>query len=227
MVLDHVTASDNTALGYGGVIYASDYNGVYISHSSLTDNHAAYGGAIYPTDGDVQITDSSLNEDSSPAGDSGVGGAHVHRGCDVNVTGGSISGNQAGDAATEGTAGAIYDEESQLTLTNVHVDHNTATAGGSAGAIYAYLDAHQVTGGRCPTTMPGGAGSGGAVYIYYGGQQSFHGVTMAGNHAGGTDSGSGGGAIFEFADFYRVAARGRPRHQDHRLQQQRRLPLRL
>jgi CSLREA domain-containing protein len=201
--LDHVAASNNTASGAGGAIYASEYAGIYISHSTFTHNHSPEGGALYQYWSSVKISDSSFDGNSTTAGAAGYGGAIYNDYGVFDMTGGSISGNTAGDASNYGEGGAIYDGSAMTSLSQVHVDGNTATDSGEGGAIYGTEDALEINHGTMSHNHANGAsGSGGGVYTYYESTLAAHGVTMAGNHAGGNSDGYGGGAIFAYGYEY-------------------------
>jgi hypothetical protein len=207
LVLDHVTASNNSA-AYGGAIYSYGYNSIYLNASSLTNNTAEQGGAIYQYWSDIAIQDSEIDDNTATNGSYGYGGGVYNYYGVFDMTGGSISHNTAGDATGYGEGGGIYDEDALTTLNNVHLDHNTASSGsgssGYGGAIYADEDAIEINHGTISHNRAEGSsyGSGGGIYGDYGNQIALNGVTMVGNKAGGSSDGYGGGAIFMYGEEY-------------------------
>jgi hypothetical protein len=202
LTLDHVTARHNSASD-GGVIYAASDAGVYISHSTFSHNHADAGGVIDQTWADVRISDSSFTANSSAAGTIGRGGAIYNERGVVDVTGSSFSGNTVGDATHAGFGGAIFDSGSTTTLTDVHLDGNTAEGSGQGGAIFTEVDSLEINHGTISHNhASGSAGSGGGIYSSQQSQVALHGVTMAGNRAGGNSAGHGGGAIYSYGSLF-------------------------
>ncbi|HEX3932127.1 MAG TPA: choice-of-anchor Q domain-containing protein [Nocardioides sp.] len=201
--LDHVTARNNTASSDGGAIYAYGSTTVYIDHSTFRGNHAVSGGAIYQYWSDVEIHDSTFTTNSSPAGTDGFGGAILSYYGVLDMAGGSMTGNQAGDATGNGEGGALWDEGGITTLTGVHVDHNAATSGGAGGAIYAYEDTLTLDHGTMShNKVTGPDGAGGGIYTYYNSQLTVDHATMAGNHASGNADFYGGGTIYAYGYEY-------------------------
>ncbi|MGC4110828.1 MAG: choice-of-anchor Q domain-containing protein [Nocardioides sp.] len=203
--LDHVALRNNTASTAGGAIYAYGYNTVYISDSTFTGNHAPSGGAIYQYWSNLDIADTTFTSNSTTAGANGYGGAVYNYYGVFDMTGGSMTGNEAGDATYYGAGGAIYDYGSTTTLTGVHVDNNSAHTDGEGGAIYAYYDLLTVDHGSMSHNKTlGTSASGGAVYTYYNSQLTFSHATLAGNHAGGDSDFYGGGTVYSYGYEYPV-----------------------
>jgi CSLREA domain-containing protein len=194
--LDHVVATHNVATDRGGAVFAADYNGVFVSHSRFTANHAVYGGAVFAYWADLQIASSTFVRNSTLAGGSGEGGAIYTEFGVVRVVGGSISGNAAGDATERGDGGGISDYYGNVALTGVHVDHNTASGGGVGGAVHAYSDLLRVDRGTMSHNRVTGFGSGGgAVFAEVNANLEFHGATLIDNTAGSPAEAGLGGAV--------------------------------
>ena len=109
------TISGNSALEYGGGIYAEEGD-VVVANSVISGNSALEGGGIYAKEGGAMVTNSTISGNS--AGDYG-GGITVWEG-DVVVTNSTISRNSAGD---EG--GGMYTEEGDFTIHSSIVAGNT------------------------------------------------------------------------------------------------------
>lgn len=204
LVLDGVVVSGNAATGYGGGLYAYEYNSVYATDTRFLNNVAPNGGAVYSDWSNLTFRNVTMSGNHSPAGVSGDGGAFYNYYGVIRMQGGSISDNTAGDATSTGEGGGIWDEYGNLSLTGVHVDGNTANNTGEGGAMYLSYDMVSVQGGSMSQNRAHGTySSGGALYIEEGAQVDLHGVTMKGNRMDAPyGDGYGGGAIYVAAEYY-------------------------
>jgi CSLREA domain-containing protein len=203
LVLDHVVVSGNNATSDGGGLYASSYNSIYATDTKFTGNVSPTGAGMYTYWADLSFSNVTISGNHSPSGSAGSGGGIYNYYGVLKMKGGSISGNTVGDSTDGGGGGAISDTYGNVSLTGVHVDHNTANDG-YAGAIYSYYDSIAVNGGTMSHNHANGADStGGAIYQEYGSQIELHGVTMAGNKiAADAPAGDGGGAIYSYGYEY-------------------------
>jgi hypothetical protein len=121
-VSDAVLA-DNTASAVGGAVYNQDSWLTIQSDSTLKDNHAVKaGGGIYNLAGALFVTGSSLIHNTT---DGNGGGIDSFAGLVVNILDCHLQNNSAG-----GVGGGIYDYFSTVTVTDSHLDFNSALAGG-------------------------------------------------------------------------------------------------
>jgi hypothetical protein len=204
LVLNGVAVTRNTASGAGGALNVNG-GSLYAAHSSFTGNVSANGGALSTVQADVDLSDVAITGNHSPLGTFGQGGAWNNENGVIRMRGGSISGNTAGDATRGGQGGGLYDQLGNVTLTGVHLDHNTAhgeaQSGGQGGFMYASGDlAHVSDGTISHNHADGQASSGGAVYLDAEGQLGLDHLMMAGNRVS-TDpadsaAGFGGGAFY-------------------------------
>ncbi|RZV51533.1 MAG: DUF4347 domain-containing protein, partial [Pseudomonadales bacterium] len=116
----------------GGGIWVDDGNAEFEGERIVvTGNTAKEGAGIY-SDGDIQLTDSTISSNNSTTITDSGGGLYLRANSLLeNVT---ISGNSAGHG------GGIYHDGGVLDLTNVTISGNTATdtnaSGGEGGGIY-------------------------------------------------------------------------------------------
>ncbi|MGC4110829.1 MAG: choice-of-anchor Q domain-containing protein [Nocardioides sp.] len=201
VALNGVRVSDNTAHGAGGGIYTSGETHLYATDSAITDNVAFLGGGLYTYWADVDLTDVDVTGNHGPdAGPSYGGGWYRVYGVG-RVTRGSISGNTSGVDSETGAGAAVSDEYGNLTLTGVHVDHNTAhgnaVQGSVGGGLYLYHDLLQVTGGSISHNQALSSGAMGGGLFLDSAQAELHGVNLAGDRVDPeVTSGFGGGALY-------------------------------
>jgi hypothetical protein len=177
--LDGVTISGNTATGSGGGIDAEVYGSLYATHSTITRNAAPEGAGLNTYWSDVNLTDVSIVDNHTTAGQQGAGGGWANEYGVGHMKGGSISGNSAGDATQYGAGGGLYDQYGNLALTDVQVDHNTTYGEGDAGGIYATQDLLRIDGGSISHNRAvGDTSRGGGVYVKVGAQIGLHGVDL-------------------------------------------------
>ena len=125
LTINDSTLHENTAEKDGGAIH--NFNGILtVSDSTLTANSAKHDGGAIRNSGEVNITDSTLTENSA-----NNGGAICNYG-ELNITGCTITKNSA-----DGGGGAIDNSTNgDLTITESTLAENTAWQG---GAIYLYV----------------------------------------------------------------------------------------
>ncbi len=216
-VIDNMSASGNSAMQNGGVIYTSGSGSLSVTDSVFDKNTVTNGagGSIYHTAGNATIANVSFTENSAKNGGviytSGNGTLSINdsvfdKNTATNGSGGSIC-HTAGNATianvsfTENSAkngGAVYLNDADAQLTDVTFSKNTATTNG--GAV-------DIVGSRVTLTGTSGfsnnsAGShGGAVYVTYinasadGQTPAIPGSLTATNGTFTGNSALGGGAV--------------------------------
>jgi predicted outer membrane repeat protein len=120
--------SNNTATGTnsgGGGIY--NLGIVNVSNAGLLDNTGYYGGAIYSGNSSVLYINNGTLIHNNTANTSGGG---IYSNGTLDITGGTIGGDDASDANTATYGGGVYSSGS-LTIDDGLISHNTATSGGS------------------------------------------------------------------------------------------------
>jgi hypothetical protein len=124
MKLDNSTLYDNTAVN-GGAIYNDNRGNIELDYSSLYDNTAErHGGAIY-NKGNMELLHSSLYGNAADQN----GGAINNFGGDIAITNSTLSGNQAYEGS------AIYSQDvsdSIISSLEVHYTTITRNSGGPA-----------------------------------------------------------------------------------------------
>jgi Ca2+-binding RTX toxin-like protein len=172
------------------------------------DGRRAYGGAIAALDGStLTITNSSIINNQAKGGEGGEG-LNGENGIDGG--GGDPDGQKGDDGGSGGNAigGAVYAEDSDVTIINSNISNNDATGGpagtGGDGGNGATDGATDGAGGEGGGSGQGGRGYGGALYSDTGTiviTSSIFDANLAigGNSArggrggkGGANSGSGG-----------------------------------
>ncbi len=232
--LQNVTLTSNRVLGetsdypsaWGGAIYAFDA-ALSITDCTITDNVAqslvdgqTIGGGIYDDEGNLTLTNSTVDSNSATGGNGALGGGIYSIGANDSISGSQIEGNGAyaglapvnvaGDSAQGGGlffgSGPIpYPPPAvgnSLTIQNSQISGNLADGGGGGYGANAIL--HGVT---VPVTsneppqpgQPGGGAYGAGVYVE--GGQAHLTVTITnssvnGNSATGGIGGAGGGGRY-------------------------------
>jgi hypothetical protein len=176
LTITDCTFSGNStgASGYGGAIAAAG-SSITITKSTLENNAAYGGGAIYYQSGALSIIDSLLS-DNSASTSAGYGGAIYAYFSPLIITRSILTDN----AAYHG--GAIYNTNS-LNITDSVLSDNLASASGYGGAIYDYVNstlARKITN----STLSGNfAGQGGAIFSLGGPDLTITNSTLSGNSA--------------------------------------------
>ncbi|MDO4587009.1 MAG: caspase family protein [Planctomycetia bacterium] len=182
VVLNSVTINNSQATANGGAIFVSENSTVSLSKSSLFDNEAVYGGAVY-NEGTLTISsESSLKNNSATNG-----------GAVYNAASATISGQVVLESNKASNGAAVYnDVEGTLKLDSVYIQANSASRGaglyntGNAIVVNVVMQANDA--------VDGGAG------IYTNSNLTVINSTLAGN-ASSTQYG-GGIYVDDFAKTY-------------------------
>ena len=192
--------------GGGGIYNAGSLT---LNNVIVTNNYAYYrGGGIY-SDGTLTMTDSQVTQNSTVQS---AAGFYLYLGSTTNLTNVLIQGNTITGPGGSGVGGGIFlvsnsgGSASNLTLTRVSVDNNTAPVDGggiyadgystvtitystisnnhAAGAagLHIFGSSTLLMGNDTVAGNDAGTGTGGGLVI--GGTASLRSVTVAGNHAG-------------------------------------------
>ena len=169
--------------GYGGAIYTGNAMIEVGQNSSITNNKAKSGGAIYADTATVSISETEgvtpprITDNTATDGNGGA--IHVGTGS-VTVSGGRLSNNKA----AAGLGGAIHTENASVTVSNTaEVKSNTATKG---GAVYSASGTVTVSGAALESNTA--SVDGGAIYAGSG-KVTVSGGSLSKNKA---ETGSGG-----------------------------------
>ncbi len=152
VTIDASSFTNNKATNFGGVIDNRSTGAINITNTTISENNAKTGGAIYTTKGTVTITGSTLSKNTATNGgaiysDGGTvtlgegtivdentassngGAASLINNATLNVLGATMSNNTASNG------GAVYATGSTIkTGDDALIDSNTAT--NSGGAVY-------------------------------------------------------------------------------------------
>lgn len=214
-ILENSTLSGNEAIeqgeGYGGGILSLFYDGFapQIRSSTITDNTAVNeGGGVY-SGGDFTIENSVVNgnttENESGGGISGDAG-------NLEINGSIVSNNIAtGEVQTQtggGGGGVYYDGGDKLSINGTTISDNS-TNGGEGGGLFQIYGTMEVNGSAisnnkasCRANTVGPCGTGGGISF---GETDIEveitNTTISGNSAIDTDSGYGGGGIYNIVDY--------------------------
>ena len=174
--IKHTTISQNTAKN-GGAIYADDDINIdeNTSGSTISLNYAKEnGGAIYVNNSDVIIYDGAFNGNKAAL----AGGAIFIKGDMADIRGGTFTNNEAvGDSG-----GAVYmDKNGKLILSGGTFTDNVATSVGGAICFPKKADKFELNG--TVTIQNNGASLGPDVYLYEGGEIEITG-SLAGSRIG-------------------------------------------
>lgn len=177
LTLTNVTIQNaSTSNYYGGAVYTT--GPVVITGSTLIDNKAGNGGAIYAAGGTakVNITNSLLqgNSVASNLANHSQGGAiMLYDGAELTISASTLVGNSAK------IGGAIYIDTGKATLTNTTVEQNESKQGG--GGIFnkgtLIIQASTIVNNQTEYIYSGGG-------IYNQGLATLTGVTISNNRAG-------------------------------------------
>ncbi len=161
--LDGVTITNNTSKNAGGAINAHADGNVSIKNCEITNNASGdYGGAIRFAAKGKTLNITNTRIENNIAGDDG-GAIYIHQG-NVNITGGSVSGN-----ATKNDSGAVkVTSDTKLIASGVTFDRNTAQSE-EAGAIKVSEEGKAELKNNCSLTNNTSVKDGGAIYISEGG----------------------------------------------------------
>lgn len=130
---ENTTVSNNSAGSYGGGIFANMNTTLNITDATITGNSASSnGGGIYLYNAEATLNNANITNNKGTSASSKGGGIYMSSsGKNVQITGGTISGN---NSVQEG--GGIYLYEGILSLKDATIVDNSATNDGKS--IYAY-----------------------------------------------------------------------------------------
>lgn len=190
-IVTGTTVSNNTASTRVGGVFLWGNSDVTVTNSTITENVAqgtGGGGGLYTQNtAKATVTNSTINNNRALGLVQNLGGGVVvGGGSTVEMTGGSISGNEV----AAGSGGAISTFTGTVKLTDVTVADNKATTVGGGGAIYANGATITIMGGTFNNNVSM-VGAGGAM-LQDGGTTSIDGTTFMANKNMG---GFAGGAI--------------------------------
>lgn len=181
------TISKNTSNTRVGGVFLWGTSDVAITNSTITQNVAqgtGGGGGLYTQNtAKATVTNTTINNNRALGINQLGGGVTVGTGSTVEMTGGSISGNEVG----AGSGGAISAFNCTVKLTNVTVADNKATTVGGGGAIYANGATLTIMGGTFHNNVTQ-VGAGGAI-LQDGGTASIDGTTFTANKNMGSFAG--------------------------------------
>ncbi|MDR1246878.1 MAG: hypothetical protein LBK57_07595 [Clostridiales Family XIII bacterium] len=228
LVLGSGAVLQNNLAGQGGAIYATGAGMITLDGGTIQNNIAstnlttgapdAYGGAIYLDNGGTAIIESGLitgNKATSHIGaGSAYGGAIYISDGNVEMSGGTISGNSVDGGLNPSGGGGVYvgdiftgGGDSEFRLDGGTISGNTASEG---GGVYVASDGEfamfggSVTGNTAETTLTGGTAAGGGVYIEADGEFDMEDASvLSGNTAVATGSGSTalGAGVYDAGSF--------------------------
>ena len=182
-------AVTGTAGGNGGGVFHHGGVNTTLNGAAIRDSKATRGGGLYVNMGNVRLDGGSIT--GCTASQQG-GGVYVNDGyCQVNLTGGSVTGNQT----TGGSGGGVYMNGGTLTLSgSASIANNTSSASGAGVTLNGNGNS------RAAFNMQGGSvtgnkatgGQGGGVYVGGSGNAfNMSGGSVTNNQA----SGNGGGVV--------------------------------
>ncbi|MCE7698618.1 MAG: hypothetical protein K8E24_007205 [Methanobacterium paludis] len=117
---------------------------VTISNLTLTNNVAAYGGAIY-NDGSLTVTNSTFKGNSAYNDDQICGGGAIYNDGSLTVTNSTFEGNIADNYYLRCWGGAIFNDNGILMVTNSTFEGNIALGDGGAICNDGSLTVHNST----------------------------------------------------------------------------------
>ena len=162
---------------YGGAIYSTGTSAhIDLNNCTFSNNHAAYGGAIYMVDGILDIRNSVFTNNYATY----YGGAIVSDNANVTVKKSRFNGNYALNDA----GGSFYLIDSNLVANSLSVTSSNATFGGAITSLKSNLNLNNFT-----ATANNAKYDGGALYMMYG-------ELVMGKSTFTSNSASNGGALF-------------------------------
>ena len=123
VAISGLTIEGGTATFGGGLFSGGSATNLTISNATFSNNSAAYGGALYTRDGTVTLNNDTFADNTASAWS---GAIDNWAGGTVYVSGGTFTGNSAGDG------GAIGNEWGTFFVTGAGFDANTASNNGGA-----------------------------------------------------------------------------------------------
>ncbi len=171
--------------GWGGAILLR-LSDLTISGSTIVDNTAFIGGGLFVSEGNVTIDDTTIDDNEGAERGGGIWTGFTST---LDITGGSVSGNRAGDL---GGAGIFAQEDPTISMTGTAMVGN-AVVGNAAGGALAFFNNTQFVGMDLDirdNVAPAAAG----IYLFASASSSiqFTGLTLDNNRATGDDFAGGG-----------------------------------
>ncbi len=186
--VENCTFSNNSAI-MDGVIYINSSAAV-ITNCIFTNNSVRYGGGIYVRDSGstVNISDTSISDNTAKAGTTGFGGGLCINNSTVAITNINISGN----SAYQFGGGVYITGSSNVTISGNSVINGNSTDTLDGGGIYVNGSILNITGGTVNNNI-GRNGSG--ICLVSSSSAVITGVAIKGNSNTIATNGSGGGII--------------------------------
>jgi len=190
IAVENSAITDNTSINAGGAICG--FCDINVTGGRLSGNTANLGGAIYITK-TLTAKDVEISGNISTRGGGGIAGGY---GSSINVIGGSISDNRGGPDG----GGAIYANQSVITISGTQITGNGRDALGNAsatmgGAIHAnYRSVVDITGSTISGNIA--TGNGGGIHANNGTTVSLDSVVISGSTAGGSGAGVYVGGVY-------------------------------
>jgi hypothetical protein len=154
LTLENTTLFRNTA-GWGGAIFNSNGEVNVYSGSIIDDNNATAGGGIWNDSGTLDITGASVVKNNKASGN---GGGIYNFGGTLTVSGASLTNNTAGDRG-----GGLF-SDGTANLTAMDIEYNSASNAG--GGFYLLTGRLTLAFSTLSNNLaPPGAGAGGAYSV--------------------------------------------------------------
>lgn len=153
VTIDGSSFTNNKATNFGGVIDNRSSGAINITNTTISENNAKTGGAIYTTKGTITLTGSTITKNTATNG-----GAIYSEGGTVTLGEGTVVDENT--ASSNGGAASLVNK-AKLNVYGATLSNNTANNGGSVYVSGAVLN----TGEEALFDSNNAKNSGGAVYI--------------------------------------------------------------
>ena len=132
----------------GEVMYIDTYADVIINNGTITGGGSFNGAGGIHINSKAKVTLNNVNVVGNTSWDDDGGGIALYNGASLVMNGGSIKNNDLLHDAVTCYGGAIYANESSVTLNNVEIKNNQTLAGNDLGAVI-YADESTVVLNEC------------------------------------------------------------------------------
>ena len=132
----------------GEVMYIDTYADVIINNGTITGGGSFNGAGGIHINSKAKVTLNNVNVVGNTSWDDDGGGIALYNGASLVMNGGSIKNNDLLHDALTCYGGAIYANESSVTLNNVEIKNNQTLAGNDLGAVI-YADESTVVLNEC------------------------------------------------------------------------------